>query len=56
MFMLTEKQRRDAIAGCEGIEGALARQQIALENIAKIFDNIAKGKDPRDGLRTYGVD
>ena len=50
MFVLTEKQRTDAIAACERIEELARRQQITCENIRRIFDNMAKGRPADDGL------
>jgi hypothetical protein len=49
--MLTEQQRQDAIQSCERIEQLNAELQMRLENIARIFENVAAGRDPKDGLR-----
>lgn len=51
MYDLTEQQRTDAIASCDRILEASAKMQQALENIVKIFDNVAHGRDPNDGVK-----
>lgn len=51
MHELTTAQRFAAIAACERIEDASAKMQKALENIARIFDNCANGRDPNDGVK-----
>jgi len=51
MICLTEQQRLDAIKSCERIQELCAQQQKSFANIIKIFDNMAKGKDPRDGVQ-----
>jgi hypothetical protein len=48
---LTEKQRQDAIASCERIEVLLERQQQVFQNINRIFENLAAGRDPKDGVK-----
>lgn len=53
MILLTEQQYTEAIRACEGIEAALDRQQKALENIVRIFENMAAGRDPNDGLHKF---
>ncbi len=53
MYEITEKQRLEALAACERIETAIERQRLALENIARIFDNVANGRDPNDGLHKF---
>lgn len=50
LMTITEKQRLDAIACCDRIQEACAQQQTAFENIVRIFDNMANGRDPKDGL------
>lgn len=50
---LTEQQRKDAIAACDGIQKAIEKQTVAWENILRIFDNLAKGKDPNDGVKPF---
>lgn len=51
MYGLTEQQRTDAIKSCERIQELCAQQQRSMETILKIFDNLAKGKEPREGLK-----
>lgn len=53
IMYLTEQQRTDAIKACDGIEAALAKQQIALENIVRIFENMANGRPASDGLKSF---
>lgn len=50
MEHLTEKQRLDAIAACERILELARQHDIAIRNIARIFENMAAGRDPKDGL------
>ena len=50
MVTLTEQQRQDAIRACGRIEQIYAEQQVALQNIVRIFDNLANGRDPNDGV------
>jgi hypothetical protein len=49
----TEQQRLDAIASCERLEQILAAQQIALQNIHRIFDNVTNGRDLKDGVVSF---
>lgn len=51
---LTAQQRLEAIAACDRIQELVAKQQTAFENILRIFDNAANGRDPKDGLKPTG--
>jgi hypothetical protein len=47
---LTEQRRTEAIAACDRIE-QLNRQLLTnFENILRILDNCANGRDPKDGI------
>jgi hypothetical protein len=46
-----EQQRQAAIRACDRIEQLNAELQMRFENIARIFENVAAGRDPKDGLR-----
>jgi hypothetical protein len=48
--MLTEQQRQDAIASCDRIEQLNKQLQTNCENILRILDNCANGRDPKDGI------
>lgn len=49
--LLSERQRLEAIAACDRILELAAQQQKAFENIARILDNAANGRDPNDGVQ-----
>ena len=50
MDHLTEQQRLDAIATCERIQELARQHDIAIRNIARIFENMAAGRSADDGL------
>ena len=49
--MITEKQRQDAIAACDRIVELNTELQKRFENILRIFENCAAGRDPKVGLK-----
>ena len=49
-MILSEQERQNVIRSCERIEELYAQQQRSLQNLIKIFDNLANGRDPADGL------
>lgn len=50
---LSDQQIDAAISACERIQRACEKQDRAIRNIARIFDNMANGRDPSDGLEPH---
>ena len=44
MDHLTDQQRQDAIAACDRIQELARQHDIAIRNIARIFENLAAGR------------
>lgn len=49
-MIISENQRQEAIAYCDRIAVLNDRMQVSLNNILRILDNCANGRDPNDGV------
>lgn len=52
-MQLSDQQIDDPLAACDRLQRAYETQQRAIRNIARIFENVSKGRPASEGLEPH---